>query len=706
MYFIAGFFEASLLPDAAGHSLRGRFPHLRLLPVEDIPHLPEILLSIPSHISDIVLSATPATPSVNVLLSGGVMPVPSYLHCPQRQVVTWRELEGAYGAWMENVYLPANALRMTWSPLALRPAGEIVTPLEVEIIGGCGAQELQLKFREFALGMGFDSPAVLTVRNAPLPPESSPVTTATPRGGIRVIIPPFRHMHPATMDLYYYVADQELFFREARDHLRLYLRSLLPPGNVIPTFVVGFIVPQQDPLGLFMEEEGVTNLQRFVGMLNDEIRLCCAADSSTFFVDGDALAQGVGKGRVDDGLVNFFGHRGLLLDYDGPLDEEFPVTDLSVTKSFDIGIDLYLEHLVREVLLRQIILTSEAKIKLVIVDLDNTLWRGVASDMVIGSWEGRPLAIVEALLILKKRGILLAVASKNDEDFIREQWSKILGSHALCGLGIPLSLDDFVMLRINFRPKAENIKEILEALNLLPEQTLFIDDNPLEREAAVAAFPQLRTLGGEPNYIRRELLYSPYLQNRVITGDDRSRSESMRRRIEFWKKSSDGDCGYLEGLGLCCGMGVVPPGDAPALERALQLLNKTNQWNLNGRRVSAGEMTHYREKQRLYLAEVADAGSSYGAVAVMVLSEDKKGIDAMAISCRVIGMGVDEAVVGEMVRRHGPLTFAYAETDRNRAARSFFQTWGSREGSASPRIEFLEPPRHITFTWVDPEVTS
>jgi FkbH-like protein len=697
MYFIAGFYDATILLEAAGHSLRGRFPHLRLCPVEEIPYLREILSSIPGHISTIVLSPVVSRPGVNVLLSCGTMPIPSYLVFPEQRVVNWQELEDAYTVWMESVYLLRNAVRMTCSPLALKPVGEVLTSLDVELIGGCGAQELQLKFQEFAREMGVESRAVLTVRNVPVQVESSEAG-ASAGERLRIVMPPFRFMHPANMDLFYYVQDSDLFFEEARQRLHEYLGAFLPCDTATPCFVIGFIVPMHNPMGLFIESNGKSDLRCFVDALNDEIRGWCADHPSTFFVDGDVLAQGVGKGRVDDGLVNFYGHRGFLLDYDGPLDEEFPVTDNSVTKSFDIGIDLYLEHLVREILLRRIIMTSEAKIKLVILDLDNTLWRGLASDMRLGSWEGRPVALVEALLILKKRGILLAIASKNDEDFIREQWFKLLGSHAISRLVIPLSLDDFVMVRINFRPKAENIGEILEALNVLPEHALFIDDNPLEREAAIAAFPALRTLGAEPNYIRRELLCSPYLQNVSITGDDMTRSKAIRKRVEYWESHTQGETGsYLDHLGLRCMISSVGPDDNTAGERAFQLLNKTNQWNLNGIRVDAAQLARYHEMERLYVAEVADSGSSYGTVVVMLLNEERTVVEFMAISCRVIGMGVDEAVVSEMVRRFGPLEFAFVETDRNRAARSFFQRCENREEMSVPRIEVLEHPRYISM---------
>lgn len=708
MLFIAGFYDASILVEATGHSLRGRFPHLRLHPIESIPHLITIMESIPTHISDIVLNAKSSDIQLNVLLASEIMPVPTYFVIPKLRIVTWHQLEDAYREWMENVYLPRNAIRMISSPMALRPVSESLKPLEVELIGSCSSQEVQLKFQDIARELGFETRSVSTIRNAPLAVarQESPVTTTSTCDRILIIIPPFRSMHPNSMDLYYYSTDFDLFLEESRCHLLAYLEAVMTGGTTDNGFVVGFVAPTSNPLGLFIDEDGPSNLKHFVQTLNNDIRQWCRSRPSTYFIDGDAIAAGVGKVRVDDGLVNFYGHRGYLLDYDGPLDADFPVTDFSVTKSYEIGIDLYLESLVQEILLRQIILATENKIKLVILDLDNTLWRGLASDMKLGSWEGRPLAIVEALLILKKRGILLAIASKNDEDFIREHWRDILGSYAVCGLGIPLSLDDFSLVRINFRPKAENISEILNALNVLPEHTVFIDDNPLERESAIAAFPALRTLGAEPNYIRRELLCSPYLQNVAITQDDLNRSESIKKRIDYWEdKAESGGGSYLDHLGLRCVIGLVCKRNSIAQERAIQLLNKTNQWSLNGRRVGGSEFSRYLSMDSVYSAEVTDSGSSYGTVAVMILSEDRKQIDHMAISCRVIGLGVDEAVASEMVTRFGPLIFAFAETDRNRAARTFFQSCGwEKTGDTLPVIEALEHPKHISSLWVETEL--
>jgi len=116
------------------------------------------------------------------------------------------------------------------------------------------------------------------------------------------------------------------------------------------------------------------------------------------------------------------------------------------------------------------------QVKLVIVDLDDTLWRGVIAEEGIDRpmvTEGWPAGLVEALVTLKKRGVLLAIASKNDEDRIRSFWPHLYGGR--------LELADFASVKINWQSKAENIAQILKETNLLPRNVVFLDDNPVER---------------------------------------------------------------------------------------------------------------------------------------------------------------------------------------------------------------------------------
>src|SRR5262249_15620249 len=137
--------------------------------------------------------------------------------------------------------------------------------------------------------------------------------------------------------------------------------------------------------------------------------------------------------------------------------------------------------------------------------------------------EGWPIGLAEALVYLKNRGVLLAIASKNEESRIRTIWPMIFGER--------LKLEDFAAIRINWRPKPENMAEILEGMNLLPRNAVFIDDNPAEREAMLRAFPGIRVLGRHPYYIRRTLLWAPETQVVTVTDESRRRTEMIQAQF-------------------------------------------------------------------------------------------------------------------------------------------------------------------------------
>ncbi len=180
-------------------------------------------------------------------------------------------------------------------------------------------------------------------------------------------------------------------------------------------------------------------------------------------------------------------------------------------------------------------LHQEDPVKLVIVDLDNTLWRGVVAEgeEIDGfTNEGWPLGLAEALLYLKKRGIALAIASQNEESKIREVWPQIMHGR--------VALEDFAAVKIDWTPKADKIDAILRTLHILPRQTLFIDDNPVERTMMLSMFPGMRALGKYPYYLKRILLWSPELQVPRITTESSERTgllqaqmarESMRKEM-------------------------------------------------------------------------------------------------------------------------------------------------------------------------------
>ncbi len=172
-----------------------------------------------------------------------------------------------------------------------------------------------------------------------------------------------------------------------------------------------------------------------------------------------------------------------------------------VSAQFDIRVDQFRQAVWIELMAMYRTVRALDQVKLIIVDLDDTLWRGIVAeegDVADEIIEGWPMGLIEALQFLKKRGVLLAICSKNDESKIEKRWAPVLGGR--------LRLDDFVVRKINWRPKADNVEEILEEVNLLSRNVVFVDDNPREREEVHGAFPDIRVLGAQPYHLKRRSL--------------------------------------------------------------------------------------------------------------------------------------------------------------------------------------------------------
>ena len=265
-------------------------------------------------------------------------------------------------------------------------------------------------------------------------------------------------------------------------------------------------------------------------------------------------------------------------------------------------------------------------------------------------------------------------------------------------LGAKLSLDDFDAVRINFRPKSANIAEMLAELNVHPESAVFIDDNPLEREEVQSVFPQIRVLGAEINYVRRELLHSPFTQFDVRTREDAVRSATARKQAALKEHLSAGTAAdFLQSLQLVCQVDEVTDPASAEGQRALQLINKTNQWNVNGARISAADFEAALEGgHRLFVAEVSDAGNAYGIVGAALVDPAASLITHLVVSCRVIGMGIDDAFVHDLSLRFGPLKLAYADSGRNRAVAAFLERHtGAVPAAGDIAVGAIEAPAHV-----------
>ena len=292
---------------------------------------------------------------------------------------------------------------------------------------------------------------------------------------------------------------------------------------------------------------------------------------------------------------------------------------------------------------------GEAK-KLIIVDLDDTLWGGIVGDI---GWENLRLGghdhVGEAfsdfqrqLKVLKNRGVLLGIVSKNESSVALEA----IRRHP----EMVLNLDDFSGWRIDWTDKAENILDLVNELNIGLQSVVFIDDNPVEQDRVRQALPEVFV----PAWPKDKMLYAATLlglkcfNTPSISSEDLGRTQmyvSERRRKKLKKTVGSLDEWFRD---LNTVARIERLGEHN-LQRATQLFNKTNQLNLSTRRLTENELLDWarREENRLWTFRVSDRfGDSglVGIVSLQVKNHDAQIID-LILSCRVMGRRIEETML-------------------------------------------------------------
>ena len=321
--------------------------------------------------------------------------------------------------------------------------------------------------------------------------------------------------------------------------------------------------------------------------------------------------------------------------------------------------------------------------KLIILDLDDTLWGGIVGDV---GWENLVLGghhhIGEAYLdfqrglkSLKNRGILLAMVSKNQEQVALEA----IQNHP----EMALRLEDFAGWRINWLDKVENILSLMAELNLGPQSAVFIDDNPVERARVQESLPEVFV----PEWPRNPLMYPTALlglrcfEVPSLSQEDRSRTKmyfSENQRQELKKTVSSLEA-WLARLSICVRVEQL---QAANLQRATQLLNKTNQMNLSTRRLSETELMTWSEQKhhRFWTLRVSDKFGDAGLTGLVSLEYQgqKAQIIDFVLSCRVMGRKIEDAMLFTVIqhaRAEGikDVYARYLPTAKNKPCLDFFK---------------------------------
>ncbi len=299
--------------------------------------------------------------------------------------------------------------------------------------------------------------------------------------------------------------------------------------------------------------------------------------------------------------------------------------------------------------------------KCLVLDLDNTLWGGViGDDGMEGIVLGQGSAAGEAYVALQRharglagRGVILAVCSKNDEAVAREPFA----SHP----DMVLREADIACFVANWGPKPDNLRRIARELNIGLDALVFLDDNPMERDLVRRELPMVAVpeTSDDPEQSIAALVGGGYFESLSITEEDRERTAlyGANRAREALREQTTDLAGYLRGLE----MRLIWRGfDAVGMARIVQLINKSNQFNLTTRRYTEEDVRAVMADPAAFGVQLRllDRFGDNGVIAIVIGRVDAEGdcdIDTWLMSCRVLGRQVEPTTLNLLAARAAAL---------------------------------------------------
>ncbi|HVP72507.1 MAG TPA: HAD-IIIC family phosphatase, partial [Phycisphaerales bacterium] len=332
--------------------------------------------------------------------------------------------------------------------------------------------------------------------------------------------------------------------------------------------------------------------------------------------------------------------------------------------------------------------------KCLVLDLDNTLWGGVIGEDGLGGIRiGHGDAVGEAYLgfqqaikSLQARGVILAVNSKNNDADAREPFLK----HP----EMALKLDDFAMFIANWERKPDNMRRIAQTLNIGLDSIVFADDNPAEREIMRQFVPEVEvlTLPGDPSGFARALGEYLMFETNAFTAEDAAKTEQYRAKAQI--AQLEASSGSIEDFYRSLQMqAVIEPFDEMHLPRIVQLLGKTNQFNLTTRRHGEAQVRAFMNDPNCvhWYLKLRDRFAEHGLVSMIIAKRVDGGVmdvDTWLMSCRVIGRTVESELlshVSEAARRLGctAIRGTYIPTAKNGMVKDIFAQFGFEKKSTA-----------------------
>jgi FkbH-like protein len=446
------------------------------------------------------------------------------------------------------------------------------------------------------------------------------------------------------------VEDARSFVAALRDGFRRYGGAI----SIVPTFA-----PPPESLFGNLDRAVGQSVRAFLDVINRDLVADVARSEDVLF-DVAALAETVGLGG-----------------WYSP--EQWNLAKLPFSATY---VPLYADHVARIVGA----LKGKAR-RCLILDLDNTIWGGVIGDdgidgikLAQGDAVGEAfLEVQRTALMLRDRGVVIAVSSKNSDEIARSPFRK----HP----EMLLKEDHIAVFQSNWSDKATNIKAIADALSLGLESMVFVDDNPAERGLVRQILPEVAVpeLGDDPALYARTMLAAGYFEAVTFSAEDRTRADFYQgnaKRVALQAQAGDVDA-YLASLRMEI---VFAPFDAAGRARIAQLINKSNQFNLTTRRYGEAEIAKLERDAEAFTLQVRliDTFGDNGMISAIICRP--RGavtweIDTWLMSCRVLGRRVETMVLREIVssaraRAVERLIGVYRPTERNGMVSGHYQKLG------------------------------
>ena len=343
--------------------------------------------------------------------------------------------------------------------------------------------------------------------------------------------------------------------------------------------------------------------------------------------------------------------------------------------------------------------------KVLVLDLDNTIWGGTVGDvgtggLILGMESAEAEAFVNIQLYAKalaRRGVILAVCSKNDEGIARRAFD----THS----AMILRSEDIASFVANFDDKATNLRRIAGDLNVGLDSMVFVDDNPIERAWVKDQLPEVLVidLPAEPADYVTAIERARCFPMQRLTREDLTRTQSYAARSSLHDAASHaGDMdAFLAGLDPQAIWSRAPGDEA---DRIVQLLGKTNQFRISGRARGANELVAHE----MVAISLSDRMQQYGIVAVVLLDRTASEISIVqwVMSCRVFGRRLEHAtieVLRGIARGAGctVISLLFEPSTKNGVARDYLLAAGFREAGGKMTITVGAPPaapHHMTIT--------